>query len=59
MKQNSNINTTSGDVTINNNVSNCYVEFDSTSGDKDVNHSDRKSDLTLKVNTVSGDLLVD
>lgn len=59
MKQNSTINTTSGDVTINNNVSNCYVEFDSTSGDKDVNHSDRKSDLTLKVNTVSGDLLVD
>lgn len=59
MTENSNIKTTSGDVTITNNESNCYVDFDSTSGDETISHSDRKSDLTLKVQTVSGDLFVD
>ena len=58
MTENSNVNTTSGDVTITNNESNCYVDFDSTSGDETVSHSDRKSDLTLKVETTSGDLTV-
>ena len=58
MTSNSSVKTTSGDVRVSNNESNCYVEFDSTSGDKYINKSDRKSDLTLKVTTTSGDLTV-
>ena len=54
----SSISTTSGDVIVKNNESNCYIEFNSISGDRRINKSDRKSDITLKVNTISGDISV-
>ena len=55
---NSSISTTSGDVFVGNNLSNCYVEFSTITGDRYINKSDRKSDIVLKVNTVSGDIRV-
>ena len=54
----SSISTTSGDIAIINNASNCYIEFSSISGDRRINKSDRKSDMILKVNTISGDISV-
>ena len=58
ISDNSNIKTISGDIEINNNISHCYVEIDTVSGDKKINNSDRKSDIVLKVKTVSGDISV-
>lgn len=55
---NSSISTTSGDVFVGNNLSNCYVEFSTITGDRYINKSDRKSDIVLKVNTISGDIRV-
>ena len=59
IKENSNITTLSGDVKIKNNVCNCYVETESTSGDAKIEKSDRKSDIVLKVKTTSGDIKVE
>ena len=56
--ENSSISTTSGDVFINNNESDCYVEYSTVTGDRNINKSDRKSDIVLKVNTISGDISV-
>ena len=58
IEENSNIKTTSGDVYIKNNASNCYVDTKTTSGDAKVNQSDRKSDIELKIETMSGDISV-
>ena len=55
---NSSISTTSGDVFVGNNLSNCYVEFSTISGSNHIEKSDRKSDIVLKVNTISGDIRV-
>ena len=54
----SNINSISGNVNIKNNESDCYVDYSTISGDKVINKSNRKSDLTLKVITISGDIKV-
>ena len=56
--ENSSIKTTSGDVRISNNDSTCYVDASSTSGDISIEKSDRKSDLTLTIKTLSGDIIV-
>ena len=58
IKENSRIEAKSGDVTINNNVCNCYVEAETNSGDKSINKFDRKSEIELKIKTTSGDISV-
>lgn len=58
IKENSEITATSGDINISNNECNCYVETEVTSGDVKVNKSDRKSDITMKIKTTSGDIKV-
>ena len=58
IEENSKIETTSGDVYIKNNVYNCYIDTKTTSGDVKINQSDRKSEIELLVNTVSGDISV-
>ena len=55
---NSSISTTSGDVFVRNNISDCYVEYSTVTGDRNINKSDRKSDIVLKVSTISGDITV-
>ena len=55
---NSNISTISGDVKIDDNNSDCYVEFSTISGSNHIEKSNRKSDIVLKVNTISGDIRV-
>ena len=57
-KENSHITTVSGNVVIDDNHSNCYVEVETTSGDQKINKSNRKSDLILKIRTTSGDVKV-
>ena len=57
-KENSTIETISGDVSINNNETDCYVETSTVSGDTYIKNSNRKSDLVLKIKTISGDILV-
>lgn len=59
IKENSKINTISGDVFISDNQSNCYVDASAVSGDIKINSSDRKSDLVLQIKVISGDINVD
>lgn len=59
IKENSKIGTISGDVNVNNNQSNCYVESSAVSGDVRISNSDRKSDIVLTINVISGDINVD
>ena len=56
--ESSEIVTSSGDVNIKNNVSDCYVDYKTSSGDQRINKSNRKSDIILKVVTSSGDITV-
>ena len=58
IEEDSFIDTSSGDVKVDNNDSNCYIETKTSSGDTRINSSDRKSDITLKVTTSSGDISV-
>ena len=58
LKENSKIETTSGDININNNTCNCYIEVETTSGDEYINKYDRKSEIELKIKTISGDISV-
>ena len=59
IKHNSQISAKSGDITIKNNQCNCYIDTEVQSGDVDINKSDRKSDLVLKIKATSGDINVD
>ena len=52
---NSSISTMSGDVKISH-LSESYVETTTKSGDIKVSNIDRKSDIVLKINTISGDI---
>ena len=58
INNNSFITTVSGDIEIDNNISNCYIDTDTISGDQKIKNSNRKSDIVLKVKTVSGDINV-
>lgn len=53
----SNIETKSGDVKIGK-INETYVETRTTSGDVSINYNDRKSENTLNVKTISGDIVV-
>lgn len=53
----SNIETKSGDVKIGK-INETYVETKTTSGDVSINYNDRKSENTLKIKTISGDIVV-
>lgn len=55
---NSSIKTTSGDVTIDS-ISDVFVEAKTVSGDKEINTNNRKADVELKINTVSGDIEIE
>ena len=59
IKNNSRIETTSGDIAISDNQANAYFDYKTTSGDARINRSDRKSDIEVYVHTVSGDINVD
>lgn len=54
----SSISAISGDIKINDNASNCYIEYNTVSGSNHIEKSDRKSDIVLKVSTISGDIRV-
>lgn len=58
IKENSSLTTISGDIKINNNVSNCYVNESTISGDVRIKKSNRKSNIELKIKTTSGDITV-
>lgn len=51
------IKTTSGDVEIDK-INDAYVETETTSGEVTINNNNRKSNNTLKIETVSGDITV-
>ena len=51
--------TISGDIMIDNNVSDCYIEVKTISGSNRISKNNRKSDLVLKVETTSGDIIID
>ena len=55
----SSIKTVSGDTDIYNNESDIYVDYSSVSGKSNIKYNNRKSDVTLKVKSVSGDLTID
>ena len=55
----SSIRTVSGDIKIKNNESDIYVDYSSVSGKSEIRYNNRKSDVTLKVKTVSGDITID
>ena len=56
--KNSSITARSGDVRIKNNISDCYVETKTSTGDSSVKKSNRKSDIVLTIKTSSGDIKV-
>lgn len=51
------IKTTSGDVEIDK-INDAYIETETTSGEITINNNNRKSNNTLKIDTVSGDITV-
>ena len=54
---NSSMSTMSGDVRIRN-ISDCYIDTFTKSGDVKVSNNDRKSDIVLKIETSSGDISI-
>ena len=59
IKENSSIEVKSGNIEVNNNVSGCYVNASTRSGNSKVNKSDRMSTIELKLETTSGNIKVD
>lgn len=57
LKENSSIKVTSGDVVIGK-TNDIYIDAHAISGDTKINTNNRKSDYELKINTTSGDIIV-
>ncbi|NMA50525.1 MAG: DUF4097 domain-containing protein [Mollicutes bacterium] len=52
------IDTVSGDVFIESNNNNNYIDYETVSGEKEINNSNRTSQFTIKIKTISGDISV-
>ena len=56
IKENSILESVSGDIEISNNLSNCYVDTHTLTGDIHINKSDRRNELEVRIKTTSGDI---